>query len=89
MIRRCWLPGAIALLLILASSAQAQSALDRDTVTRWIAAAEEKRGWVEVRSSAPSHGFHNADEWGNISARITMGTFDRMTEGVQEEESDA
>lgn len=108
MIRHWWLTGAMALLLILATGAQAQRALDRDTVTRWIAAAEELQNWVEeqdedfddelfdgsgmptfadierayrdlynreseVRASARNHGFRDADEWGNISARITMG----------------
>ncbi len=124
MIRRCSLPGALALLLILATSAQAQSALDRDTVTRWIAAAEELRVFIEereddeledelfdgdgmptfadieriyremysreseVRRAARGHGFRSADEWGNISARITMGTLHLAMEEQRPEMDD-
>jgi hypothetical protein len=87
------------------------SALDRDTVTRWIAAAESVGGLAEeydddddddddelldgngmptfadienvyrelynrepeVRSAAQSQGFRSADQWADVSARITMG----------------
>ncbi|TVS19187.1 MAG: hypothetical protein EA417_01180 [Gammaproteobacteria bacterium] len=99
-----------ALLLSLALSAAAHaSALDRDTVTRWIAAAENVRERVEayedeedddelfdgegmptftdieniyrtmynrdaeVRSAARAQGFRSADQWADVSARITMG----------------
>jgi hypothetical protein len=109
MIRRCWLSAVIAVLVVTAPVAYAQRALDRDTVTRWIAAAQEVQTWAEeqddvdlmeelsegddlpnfarierayselyereprVRNAARSQGFRIADEWGNISARITVG----------------
>lgn len=95
--------------LILASASLAQSALDRDTVSRWIDAAKEVQAWADaqdddaldddlfefdglpafadierayadiyrnhddVRGMIRQHGFRSAEEWGNISARITMG----------------
>lgn len=99
---------AVLLSFALAATAQA-SALDRDTVTRWIAAAENIRDRVEayedeedddelfdgegmptfadieniyrtmynrdpeVRSAARAQGFRSADQFADVSARITMG----------------
>jgi hypothetical protein len=123
MIRRWWLSAVIAFLVVAAPVAHAQRALDRDTVTRWIAAAQEVQAWAEeqddadlmdelsdddgiphfariergyselyeseprVRSAARGQGFRSADEWGNISARITMGLMHlgRTDHGLDEE----
>lgn len=101
----------LATTIVLATSATAQDALDRDTIGRWIEAAEDMQNWgeaqdedameddifdveagamptfndiegvyakiyrsdAEVRSMISDHGFDGAEQWGNISARITMG----------------
>jgi len=93
----------------MASSALAQSALDREVISRWIDAAKEVQTWAEaqedeslddelfdfdglptfadierayaeiyrsdddVRSMIRERGFDSAEQWGNVSARITMG----------------
>lgn len=104
------LPATLALAVLLTvTAAHARDALDRDTVSRWIAAAQDLQGWAEardtddaddelldgpavpafadienvyremfdadaeVRSVVRRHGFHSAQQWGDVSARITLG----------------
>lgn len=109
------------MMLLLAANAVAGPALDRDTISRWIDAAEEVRAWADeqeddvldddlvdldadvmpsfadierayaeiyrhdprVRDMIRGHGFTSADQWGNISARITMGMVALEMEDVQ------
>ncbi|MCC5873009.1 MAG: hypothetical protein JJU22_11480 [Gammaproteobacteria bacterium] len=107
--------------LALAGTALAQSALDRDTITRWIEAAKDVQAWADtqdeedldddlfdfdglptfddierayseiyrrdsdVRGMIRERGFRSADEWGNISARITMGMVSLEMGDVQPE----
>lgn len=99
----------LALGLLLAGTAHAQAALDRDTISRWIDAARDVQAWADtqddedldddlfdfdglptfadierayseiyrrdsdVRNMIRERGFRSADQWGNVSARITMG----------------
>ncbi len=107
--------------LALASTALAQAALDRDTISRWIDAARDLHAWAEtqeedyqdedlldsdglpsfgdiervysdmysrdgdIRSMIRQRGFRSAEEWGNISARITMGMVSLEMGDVQPE----
>jgi hypothetical protein len=105
-------------------AAGAHGALDRDTVTRWIAAAQDLQGWAdkfeeedpdheyfdsdktptyadienvyremynrdaEARSTIRRHGFRSADQWADVSARITMGMIS-LEMGEQQPQMDA
>lgn len=109
----------VVLYLGMASSALAQSALDREIISRWIDAAKAVQTWAEVqedesvddelfdfeglptfadiegsyaeiyrsdsdvRDMIRGHGFTAADEWGNVSARITMGMVSLEMENSQ------
>jgi hypothetical protein len=118
-------PAIYGLTLALAlTAAHANGALDRDTVTRWIAAAQDLQGWAEAqevedpdhelfdgtamptyadvenvyremydgdaeaRSTIRRHGFRSADQWADVSARITMGLLS-LEMGEQQPQMDA
>lgn len=95
--------------LAMAATSHAQAALNEETISRWIEAAEDVQAWAatredesvddelfdfdglptfadiervyaeiyrrdgDVRDMIRERGFDSADEWGNVSARITMG----------------